>query len=664
MAGTDDVGLDSVRRSENAGDSWSDAKKEPTGDPTTQPVYVLVADDVADTDMAYIALGGADGGFSIQVDDRIWNTIGLIDTDITYIQDLSFADGESVIFMATYDDDSGTDAVWRYASDWERVFSETLAEAVLESTHVMASQFFSDDDMVFIHEDGDDEIMFSDDGGNLWEETVREAPAPITGWIVIDDETIIVGDGDDSYKTTNTGRSWGSADDMTGGSGRTAFVLARGFYDDGAEDEEHMLAGTENGLVFRSTNAGDTWSELETSNMTGMCVPTFDAEYADNETMYCSDSDGGVYRYVEDVSTNWKRIDALSGAPTIDDAKVEMGTGCMTASDGTLYATDSQRDGEGISRSLNPTADKPFFEPADQDEEGTLQETLYGLWKTEGSNKLWSIYYDSGEDQDHLYYFIDTLTGKVNLTSPTDGKSSMRTDSVVFSWTDIAGAEEYEIEVNSQEDFNGADLLEADEIEGTTYTWVSIPDAWTGVPLYWRVRVFEQEPLRSNWSDKWHFSTQLAEGQWNPFVGGVPEAPYNGATGVALSPTFAWNAADWATGYEFELADNANFTSPIAKKTVTVTVWVSDTELEYGKTYYWRVRAVNASTQSEWGTGVFTTMQAPAPPPPPPPPAPTPPAPIMPAPPIPTSLLWAIIGIGAALAIGVIVLIIRTRRAV
>ena len=148
--------------------------------------------------------------------------------------------------------------------------------------------------------------------------------------------------------------------------------------------------------------------------------------------------------------------------------------------------------------------------------------------------------------------------------------------------------------------------------------------------------------------------------EWNPFVGGVPESPAEGATNVPLTPTFAWNPADWATGYEFQLATVPTFATTVIAKTganaLTSTVYTSEQKLTNSITYYWRVRAISKTTTSEWATGVFTTeAAAPPTPTPPPPPSPTP-APSTPA------YIWVIIGIGAALVIAVIILIVRTRR--
>jgi hypothetical protein len=89
--------------------------------------------------------------------------------------------------------------------------------------------------------------------------------------------------------------------------------------------------------------------------------------------------------------------------------------------------------------------------------------------------------------------------------------------------------------------------------------------------------------------------------------------------------------------------------------------------LEYASTYYWRVRATKDGIYSDWTYCMFTTMTEPVPLTPPvevvvPPAQPAPVINIPAAKMITPTWIYAIIGVGAALAIVVIVLIVRTRR--
>ena len=179
------------------------------------------------------------------------------------------------------------------------------------------------------------------------------------------------------------------------------------------------------------------------------------------------------------------------------------------------------------------------------------------------------------------------------------------------------------------------------------------------------------EPILSRYSETWSFTTGLAEAEWHPFYNPGNVAPEPGASDVNRTPAFQWNAADWATGYEFELSGSPEtgadgyFATPMKSFTganaLTGNVYLYDGTLDYDGTYYWHVRAVSKTSESEWATGVFTIGSAPA----------TTPAPTTTAAPAPVvveeiapAYIWVIIGVGAALVIAVIVLIVRTRRVV
>ena len=139
-----------------------------------------------------------------------------------------------------------------------------------------------------------------------------------------------------------------------------------------------------------------------------------------------------------------------------------------------------------------------------------------------------------------------------------------------------------------------------------------------------------------------------------------------GATSVPIRPIFSWNPADWATGYEFTLARDSEFTDVVVTMSgasaLPNTVWAYDADLDYATTYFWRVRAVSATSHSEWAVSVFTTEPAPSPAPLPLPSSPLPPSP--PPAPQPGTLLyiWVVVGTLGTLLTVVLILIVRTLR--
>jgi hypothetical protein len=688
IAGTrqDDGGeKDIIRESTDGGDTWKSAKKEPSGDAIpgypfltisgtdyTQP-YLVMLSDYEDTGYALCALGGENGGVSLRTSPRIYNTISMINSSIDQITDLAIGSGSEVIYMSTYNTTDKLYSIWRNASDWERILTSTLEDAQTYGADynlLSITPNHADDDTIFTAEkDSENKILRSTDRGEYWKPQVRAPDITIRGFCTPDSNTVVVGSDGETQKSTNNGKSWKTEVALVGAGKCEHFALSP-FID----DDDTILVGTTAGEVWRTTDTAGTWSQLKSSHsgMEGPTWPAFDYGYDENNTMYCTSWNGGIYRYIKGDSSAWARMDTVGGCSDNSGAyKVYSGSGIVTAPNA-LYATDSSAPGMGVSRSVNPTASivdgKVFFDIANQTIEGDLTKTLTGLWKTPGSNtKIWSIFGGT-----KLYYLVDTLVKKVALEAPTCGEHSGRVDQVELVWSKLDSAKKYQLWVNTRSDFKGQNILYA-ESDGKVTTkglsWVvDIADRYTGIKLYWRVRVLECEPYRSLYSDTCNFTTELKGAEWNPFktVEGNPGnvAPLAGATGVAKMPTFQWNSADWATAYELIISYNADFSSPIKSVTVADAVWACDVELDEGAVVYWKVRAISDISESEWAVGTFTVMVTPAAPPPPvtvaPPTAPVviPPTPA----PIAPVYIWVIIIIGAILVIAVIVLIVSTRK--
>ena len=630
----------------------------------------------------YAGTSGANGGFARSVDSgATFALTAFICDDITTVTDLAVSpnyNDDSTMYVVT-EGHSGKRILWRTTdggATWSAVLTEGQVitptsgstKTVPSFDKVAISPEFASDTTVFICESGDNpSIWKSTDNGFHFSPLLTKigTAGSITSWAIVDNRKILVGDSlGDFYETTGNGNSWEAAVTITEDEvGLNSIVLSPNYENDGT-----ILASSSRGRVYLSTNKGSSWSELKLSSMSGNIITAFDPDYASNATIYCTDSDGGVYRYIIGKSTRWVRIDNIGGAPSIAAATISSGTGLVVSPNGTLYATDSSSAGEGVSRCLNPTGDVlsttkyPYFERVNQTVGGSLTKKLDSLWLAPGPNVwLWSIF-----DGDNIYYLEDTLGGSVTLVSPPNEASSARVSSVTFSWKEVTSAKEYEIWVNTDKNFGGKTVLQA-TTPATTYTFKDIPSAYRGGPLYWKVRVYQQEPMRNPWSGVWSFTVALGGGEWSPSIAPGGVAPSPGATNVSLRPVFQWNAADWATGYEFMLAKDSRFADVVIAKTgnnaLPVPAWACDCDLDYSTTYFWRVRAVSETSYSEWGVGVFTTMAEPvAPAPPviveevPPPVLPTPVTPRTP------TYIWVIISIGAIMAMAMVILIIRSKR--
>jgi hypothetical protein len=287
----------------------------------------------------------------------------------------------------------------------------------------------------------------------------------------------------------------------------------------------------------------------------------------------------------------------------------------------------------------------------------------FHLWVTPGTNVLWVIDMDAYAGDAEIWALEDTCSGKPTLSSPSDGYKTDREDQMRISWDEVRDADEYEYKYTNVD----PDYTLSDQTDEISILLVQLNDT---SEYEWKVRVAPDEPWHSRWSDKWTFFTALGEPPWAPTLytpGGVWQ--YSGVE-VELMPAFSWESANTADSYQFMLADNAEFTSPLVNEKVPESAYQLDFELEYNSNYFWKVQAFKGTEAiSRWSdVGAFTTIAEPAAPPPSPPPPATvtqpAPAPIVIPTPIPPALLWTIIGIGALLIIAVIVLIVRTRRAV
>jgi photosystem II stability/assembly factor-like uncharacterized protein len=680
------------------GDSWIPAYPPPSAPPAD--VYVALGGFYSSGYVVYAGTSGETGGLARSVDSGAsFTRIGLISDDLLTITDLAVSpiygeDGTMYMLAIGSSDDS---MLWRTTnggSTWDLVLT-VGQEMILPSgetavaprfNKVAVSPNFATDSTVFIRDSETASIWRSvDNGFRFW--PLRNNP-PTTGtiesWAVVSNKKVFVGDSSGNfYKTNASGLSWSGAV-ATGLSGFSSMVLSPDY-----ENDQTILVSDHDGNIYLSEDDGETWEQPATS-ATGLGTGTlvaFSPHYAEDRTIYATDAatDNGVLRFVIDEDTEWERIDDAN-PNRIEEAPSNI-TGLYIADDGSglsvLYAISSDAVAArevgisaaegGVARCLNPTddlspsTDAPLFEVVNAGLPSGAK--LSGLWHTEG-HTFWSV--DTNPTNNVLYTYEDTLTIPPELVSPADGASSGRQTSADISWQAVIGADSYEIWYDTDPSFKQAPSQIYSEVADA-----NIRDLDSGITYYWRVRVGKSgtslfspgttiaigTPALSRFSPTWSFITSLSVAEWNPFVGGVPEAPANGASSVPIRPAFAWNLADWATGYELVVAGDSNFAdvviSRVGGNALSTPVWLCDTDLEYNTTYYWKVRAISPGSYSQWAVGIFTTEPAPpaSAPSPAPPAPPAPPA--VPETPVP---IWVMIAVVALLVIMLLILIITTRR--
>ncbi len=669
-----------VRRTTDPLDSsatWELATVPPTGPGNAKVGWS------SDGKIAYCGTGQSpsvaldESALSASLDGDKWRQLGLMDTMIKLADIVPAPDSKS-LFVTTYNP-FGPEGIWRSAGDslgtrWERLLTMDTSDTSAGVVILRLSSNYSDDHTLYAAEVGGTQIAVSHNRGNSWEWR-HATPEPVIDMVIGDEETIYIAQREGKIrKSINRSFTWRSSVN-TRLTDINMMVLV---------DDETILVGGKNGDVAYSTDGGASFSRINKIIGSGDVQVIANADFLNNGTIYAATNlpDEGIWRWTIGVSSQWEQID--ESITELEDGQSI--SGLAIGPEGTLYALrlePATGTSGGVTRSLNPLAPDPTEVEFDLvnntlptsitfDPTLVFPNTLPYL-KLSGNaeqNELWTI--DTANQI--IYRFQDTLsklgptpaTPRSGDTIPID--SSGYVTSLTLKWEELEGAEEYETVI-----YQDSDATEDIWSETTTGNGIvatrgnSSAQLISDTTYYWRVRSIE--PIKSPWSQLRSFTPALSGAQWSPLAAPSSISPSPGATNVPLRPAFTWQLADWATGYEFILARDNQFTDVIVAMSgadaLPTTVWIYDKDLDYSTTYFWKVRAISTASSSEWGTGVFTTEAASSAPPPPqssppqssPPPSPPP----APTPSIPSYLLILIV-IGIALIVTLLVLIVRTGR--
>jgi hypothetical protein len=508
----------------------------------------------------------------------------------------------------------GRHSLWRSrngGTSWERILTcapggaDTLKFVGLPPRYGDACQ------TVFVagENDGRPAVWQSTDDGQSYRCRFTRDPAtgdifPIDAWAIIDETSFFIAGYDGSrslvYLTINGGFIY--SEGIPAGSQPLSSLVLSPFY---AQDGT-LLAGNTDGRVYLYTGNGTAAfqplpRDAAAPPLAGSVAVAFDPRFNKNRTLYAAGdvAGGGIYRFNTLTDEEWTSIDATLPAGAVIN-RLALGA------EGTLYAADSSADG-GMERCLFPaSATDAEFETVTRYLPGGA--TLSGLWAND--HYIWSV--DSSGTR--LLTFHDTLTAPAGQTSPVNRAAGIGslTDhtfrNITIDWRALEGATSYQWQCDYTDDFSAV----PDSLEGTTSaSAVRLPALEPATRYHWRVRA--SAPVLSPWSEKWSFTTGLE----TEVITLKPESPSADASGVPVKPTFQWTAVAGASTYELLVAANADFDHPAVIRTgqyaLSSNAWQCDVSLDYGTTYYWKVRAFGGSTSSAWSsTGVFTTGPAPA----------------------------------------------------
>ncbi len=148
--------------------------------------------------------------------------------------------------------------------------------------------------------------------------------------------------------------------------------------------------------------------------------------------------------------------------------------------------------------------------------------------------------------------------GSPSLVSPASGATlSFPSESAVFTWNPVAGAQSYDLQVSSSNTF-GAGTADY-TTPNTTYSLTE--PATAGTTVWWRVRAASGSDAVSAWSGARSFTYA-----W-PSIPTL-QTPLDGST--VVDTHFAWDPVAGAKTYQIQVSPNGDWTNNVTKDVTTL----------------------------------------------------------------------------------------------
>ncbi len=220
--------------------------------------------------------------------------------------------------------------------------------------------------------------------------------------------------------------------------------------------------------------------------------------------------------------------------------------------------------------------------------------TVDTRWKTftkleYGTKYFWRV--RSKRNKSHSAWsearYFTTATAPPVLLSPADSSCSIDT-AVTLTWNSVKSASSYQVQASTDEGFSNI-VLDKDKLANTSQTTAS--KLTVNTPYYWRVRAFTGTQS-SAWSDTWVFTTKLAP----PLL----IKPTDKAITQSKDLSLTWDTVPGAKSYNVVLAGDQDFKTILYDSLSTTKTSFASGQYEVGKTYYWKVRALDGGNEGYW----------------------------------------------------------------
>ncbi|MBN1447600.1 MAG: hypothetical protein JXA28_06685 [Bacteroidetes bacterium] len=444
----------------------------------------------------------------------------------------------------------------------------TSISAGLPSTNVSSIHLSAADQIILTLSSG--ETLLSDDLGYTW----QPALLPQTVTTI---NTPSAGDGGSLFavalvrsasgqplryrivQSTDTGNSWSFASD-TSDAGTDMRILA-------GNGTGTLLAHGSDGL-FRSTDNARTWIRIP-DHAPGSSIAVIHAE--DSENTWLIGANTGLYRSRDNGDT-WMRIAEHSGPVfrwSIASSCQHICYSALGSVDGIRYVRFSADGGDTWKDFSQGLGDFPLNDLCIAGKVLFAASNL-GIFRHGGAR-------------------MDALLQPMPL-SPAAG-SVLPPDSVLLTWSNVCGAEGYDLQVSSDTAFA---VLFASH-ENVSLASRMLRHLENNTTYHWRLRARNDDTV-STWSTPPSFFTILEP---------VPEAP------LLLSPLdktrniprrilLEWSPTQYSSQYTLQYSTSSDFRYDVTEIDSVSGTNILIGELRSNQEYFWRVAAGNARGKSDW----------------------------------------------------------------
>ena len=194
---------------------------------------------------------------------------------------------------------------------------------------------------------------------------------------------------------------------------------------------------------------------------------------------------------------------------------------------------------------------------------------------------------------------VVAVTCRLGLPAPSVTGGNDSQGRPTLTWKAVTGAAKYEVYRARSKD---GDYIKYSTVTGTSYTNTSYIE--DGNTYYYKVRALDASGTAGAWSSIVAVTYRAAS------TGTLSAPTVTGGNDAQGRPTLKWNAVSGAAKYEVYRARSKDG-DYIKYSTVTGTSYTNTSYIEDGNTYYYKVRALDASgTAGAWSSIVSVTYRA------------------------------------------------------